>query len=121
MRVILCLFLCSFFLGCADGFRMTHIATSRLTQSKIKIQSAGSQSHEGLKVQMKGKTVFVAGVADSTGYGWAIAKSCAEAGARVLLGTWPPMMPLFEPALNAGKFDEDLTLPDGSKMEIAKV
>lgn len=33
---------------------------------------------DGLKIDMRGKTVFVAGVADSTGYGWAIAKACAE-------------------------------------------
>lgn len=35
---------------------------------------------DGLKIDMRGKTVFVGGVADSTGYGWAIAKACAEAG-----------------------------------------
>ena len=32
----------------------------------------------------------------STGYGWAIAKACAEAGAKILLGTWPPVMPIFQ-------------------------
>ena len=39
---------------------------------------------DGLKIDMRGKTVFVGGVADSTGYGWAIAKACAEAGAKVI-------------------------------------
>ncbi len=56
-----------------------------------------SMQGDGLKIDMRGKTVFVAGVADSTGYGWAIAKACAEAGATILLGTWcvffsPPVL-----------------------------
>lgn len=36
-----------------------------------------------LPIDMTGKIVFVGGVADSSGYGWAIAKACAEAGAKV--------------------------------------
>lgn len=76
---------------------------------------------DGLKIDMKGKTVFVAGVADSTGYGWAIAKACAEAGAKIILGTWPPVMPMFQMGLNSGQFAEDMKLSDGSTMEIAKV
>jgi hypothetical protein len=51
---------------------------------------------QGLNVDMRGKIVFIGGVADSTGYGWAIAKACAEAGAKILLGTWPPVMPIFQ-------------------------
>ena len=31
---------------------------------------------------LTGKVAFVAGVADSTGYGWAICKALAEAGVR---------------------------------------
>jgi len=30
-------------------------------------------------------------VADDNGYGWAIAKSLAEAGAEILVGTWVPV------------------------------
>lgn len=76
---------------------------------------------DGLKIDLRGKTIFVAGVADSTGYGWAIAKACAEAGARILLGTWPPVMPLFTMNLERGQFDQDMALSNGSKMSIAKV
>lgn len=76
---------------------------------------------DGLKIDLRGKTIFVAGVADSTGYGWAIAKACAEAGARILLGTWPPVMPLFTMNLERGQYDQDMVLSDGSKMTIAKV
>jgi enoyl-[acyl-carrier-protein] reductase (NADH) len=38
-----------------------------------------------------GKRAFIAGVADDNGYGWAIAKSLAAAGAEILLGTWVPV------------------------------
>jgi len=64
---------------------------------------------------------FVAGVADSTGYGWAICKALAEAGATVTVGTWPPVLGIFEKSLRTGKFDEDMVLSDGRMMEIAKV
>ena len=49
-----------------------------MTKSRLSMQG------DGLKIDMKGKIVFVGGVADATGYGWAIAKACAEAGAKVL-------------------------------------
>lgn len=70
---------------------------------------------------MKGKTVFIGGVADSTGYGWAIAKACAEAGAQIILGTWPPVLPMFQMGIDRGQFAEDSKLSDGSIMKIAKV
>merc|ERR1719217_870574 len=72
-------------------------------------------------MDLKGKTAFVAGVADSSGYGWAICKALAEAGATVTVGTWPPVLGIFEKSLRTGKFDEDMMLSDGTKMEIQKV
>jgi enoyl-[acyl-carrier protein] reductase I len=77
--------------------------------------------YSGLSIDMRGKTVFVGGVADSTGYGWAIALACADAGAKILLGTWPPVLPKFQVALDKGQFKEDQKLSDGRKMEFAKV
>lgn len=38
-----------------------------------------------------GKRAFIAGVADDQGYGWAIAKALAAAGAEILVGTWVPV------------------------------
>jgi enoyl-[acyl-carrier protein] reductase I len=76
---------------------------------------------DGLKIDMRGKTVFIAGVADSTGYGWAIAKACAEAGAKIILGTWPPVLPVFQMGFDRGQFDEDQKLSNGEKFQIAKV
>jgi enoyl-[acyl-carrier protein] reductase I len=69
----------------------------------------------------QGKKVFIGGVADSTGYGWAIAKACAEAGADIILGTWPPVLPMFTMGLDRGQFEEDIKLNDGSAMKISKV
>ncbi|KAK4482397.1 hypothetical protein RD792_009552 [Penstemon davidsonii] len=75
----------------------------------------------GLPINLKGKRAFIAGVADDHGYGWAIAKSLAAAGAEILVGTWVPALNIFETSLRRGKFDESRVLPDGSLMEIAKV
>jgi hypothetical protein len=40
---------------------------------------------------ISGKKAFIAGVADDNGYGWAIAKALAAAGAEILVGTWVPV------------------------------
>merc|ERR1712070_376618 len=91
----------------------------RMSQSRVAAASVGPQM--GLSVDLKGKTAFVAGVADSSGYGWAICKALAEAGATVTVGTWPPVLGIFEKSLRSGKFDEDSILSDGSVMKIDKV
>jgi enoyl-[acyl-carrier protein] reductase I len=72
-------------------------------------------------VDLKGKVAFIAGVADSTGYGWAIAKALADAGATIIVGTWPPVLKIFQAGLKKGSFDEDSILSDGSKMVVEKV
>lgn len=74
-----------------------------------------------LKIDLKGKKAFIAGIGDDQGYGWAIAKSLAEAGATILVGTWTPLMKIFTTSLANGKFDESRVLSDGSLMEIAKI
>lgn len=74
-----------------------------------------------LGINLKGKKAFIAGIADDQGYGWAIAKALAEAGATILIGTWTPMMRIFTTALESGKFDESRALSDGSLMQIAKI
>lgn len=72
-------------------------------------------------IDMKGKVAFIAGVADSTGYGWAIAKALANAGATIIIRTWPPVLKIFQMGLNKGSFDDDSVLANGSKMVIEKV
>ncbi|KAM1184789.1 hypothetical protein PS2_013864 [Malus domestica] len=75
----------------------------------------------GLPIDLRGKRAFIAGVADDHGYGWAISKALAAAGAEILVGTWVPALNIFESSLRRGKFDETRKLPDGSLMEITKV
>ena len=72
-----------------------------------------------LGIDLSGKRAFVAGVADDRGYGWAIVKALARAGARVSVGTWPPTLGIFTKSLERGKLD--LSLPGGGKLAIEKV
>lgn len=72
-------------------------------------------------INLKGKRAFIAGIGDDQGYGFAIAKALAEAGAEVLIGTWTPILNIFTTSWKNGKFDESRKLSDGSLMEYAKV
>mmetsp|Transcript_36242 Transcript_36242/g.43728 ORF Transcript_36242/g.43728 Transcript_36242/m.43728 type:complete len:389 (-) Transcript_36242:380-1546(-) len=72
-------------------------------------------------VDLRGKRAFIAGVADDQGFGWAIAKSLAEAGCEIVLGTWVPALKIFETSYKRGKFDKSRELADGSLMEFKKV
>jgi enoyl-[acyl-carrier protein] reductase I len=74
-----------------------------------------------LSVELKGCRALVAGVADEVGFGFAIAKTLAEAGARVCLGCWPPAMGIFETLLRRGKLDPALQLRDGRKLEFERL
>lgn len=74
-----------------------------------------------LKINLKGKKAFIAGVADDQGFGWAIAKTLAECGAEIIIGTWTPVMRIFATSLATGKFDASRQLSDGSLMEFAKI
>ena len=74
-----------------------------------------------LQIDLKGKRAFIAGIGDDQGFGWAIAKSLAEAGAEILVGTWTPIIKIFTTALEAGKFDESRKLSDGSLLQFKKI
>ncbi len=74
-----------------------------------------------LTIDLSGKRAFVAGVADDAGFGFAIAKALAEAGASVCLGTWPPALGIFQTLLRRGKLDESLRLADGRKLEFERI
>jgi enoyl-[acyl-carrier protein] reductase I len=74
-----------------------------------------------LSIDLTGKHALVAGVADDGGFGFAIAKALAEAGARVSVGTWPPALNVFKKLLEMGKLDASLVLRNGSKMSFAKI
>ncbi len=74
-----------------------------------------------LKIDLTGKRALVAGVADDAGYGFAIAKSLAEAGAKVSVGTWPPALNIFTNLLERGKMDESRKLSGGQLLQFEKV
>lgn len=95
----------------------------RASSSNVMPARSASESKTELSMSMdlKGKVAFIAGVADSTGYGWAIAKALADQGATIIVGTWPPVLKIFERGLSKGQFEEDSILSDGSKMTIEKV
>jgi enoyl-[acyl-carrier protein] reductase I len=74
-----------------------------------------------LNIDLKGKRALVAGVADDGGFGFAIAKAMAEAGASVCVGTWPPALNIFENLLRRGKMDESRKLSDGKLLEFERI
>ena len=74
-----------------------------------------------LGINLKGKKVFVAGIGDDQGFGWAIAKALAEAGAEILVGTWTPLLKIFTSSLAAGKFDSSRKLSNGEMLQFAKI
>ncbi len=70
---------------------------------------------------LKGKRVLVAGVADDAGFGFAIAKAFAEAGASVSVATWPPALNIFKGLLQRGKIDAARELSDGRLLEFERI
>ena len=74
-----------------------------------------------LPIDLSGKRAFVAGVADDGGFGFAIAKSLAEAGASVCVGTWPPAMGIFETLLERGKMSGSLALSRGGTLTFERI
>jgi len=74
-----------------------------------------------LPIDLSGKRALVAGVADDGGYGFAIAKAFALAGATVVVATWPPALNIFLNLLERGKMDESRRMPDGSLFTFEKI
>jgi len=74
-----------------------------------------------LPIDLSGKRALVAGVADDGGFGFAIAKAMAEAGASICVGTWPPALNIFENLLRRGKMDESRRLGGGKMLEFERI
>ena len=72
-----------------------------------------------LPIDLSGKRAFIAGVADDRGYGWAIVRALAAAGASICVGTWPPALRIFTRSLKRGKLD--MSLPGGGEIEFEKI
>src|SRR2546425_7870363 len=74
-----------------------------------------------LAIDLTGKRALVAGVADDAGFGFAISKALAEAGAAVCVGTWPPALNIFETLIRRGKSDEARKLARGGMLEFERI
>lgn len=74
-----------------------------------------------LPLDLRGKRALVAGVADDQGFGFAIAKALAEAGADVSVATWPPALNIFLNLIERGKIDDARRLPDGSLLSFERI
>jgi enoyl-[acyl-carrier protein] reductase I len=74
-----------------------------------------------LAIDLTGKRALVAGVSDDGGFGFAIAKSMAEAGATICVASWPPALGIFTKLLERGKMDESMRLSDGRKLEFERI
>jgi enoyl-[acyl-carrier protein] reductase I len=74
-----------------------------------------------LNIDLTGKRALVAGVADDAGFGFAIAHALAEAGASVVVGTWPPALNIFMNLLERGKMDESRKLSNGQLLQFEKI
>jgi len=74
-----------------------------------------------LSIDLSGRRALVAGVADDGGYGFAIARALAEAGAAVSVATWPPALTIFRNLLERGKMDAGRRLSDGSLLTFERI
>jgi enoyl-[acyl-carrier protein] reductase I len=74
-----------------------------------------------LTIDLTGKRALVAGVSDDGGFGFAIAKALAEAGATICVGSWPPALGIFTKLLERGKMDASMQLSGGRKLAFERI
>ncbi|HNV74651.1 MAG TPA: enoyl-[acyl-carrier-protein] reductase [Gemmatimonadaceae bacterium] len=74
-----------------------------------------------LSIDLTGKRALVAGVADDNGFGFAIAKALAEAGAKVCVATWPPALNIFRNLIDRGKMDDSRRLSNGELLQFERI
>lgn len=74
-----------------------------------------------MNIDLKNKKAFVAGIGDDKGFGWAIAKALADAGAEIIVGTWAPIWKIFSTGFANGKFDGARLLKNGQLLTFAKI
>lgn len=74
-----------------------------------------------LSIDLTGKRALVAGVADDNGFGFAIAKALAEAGASVCVATWPPALNIFLNLIERGKIDDSRRMSNGELLQFERI
>lgn len=73
-----------------------------------------------LPIDLSGRRALVVGVANASGFGFAIAKALCEAGANVCIAVWPPALRVLQKQIALGKLDPARQLRDGSLMSFEK-
>lgn len=106
---------------CQNSFLFGKAQKSRLGLLPGGLSATKKQTSTMTTIDLRGKRALIAGVADTTGFGFAIAKSLAECGAEVVVASWPPAMGIFETMLRRGKMDAARQLSDGSLLEFSKI
>jgi len=96
-------------------------AVDQATDAMVNTAASAARLPAMLEINLEGKRAFVAGVADDAGFGFAIAKALAEAGASVCVGTWPPALNIFMNLMERGKMDGSRQLSSGTKLEFEKI
>lgn len=74
-----------------------------------------------LAIDLSGKRALVAGVSDDGGFGFAIAKALAVAGASICVGSWPPALGIFTKLIERGKMAESSRLSNGKTLEFERI
>jgi enoyl-[acyl-carrier protein] reductase I len=74
-----------------------------------------------LAIDLTGKHALVAGVGDERGFGFAIAKALADAGAIVSVAVWPPLLKMFKMMMSRAPVGPALLRRDGTKLELAAI
>ncbi|MES2274065.1 MAG: enoyl-[acyl-carrier-protein] reductase [Chlamydiota bacterium] len=72
-------------------------------------------------IDLRGKKAVIVGIGDDQGFGWAIAKALAEAGAEIIICTWAPIVKIFKTSWEMGKFDASRKLSTGKMLEYSKL
>src|SRR5688572_21844743 len=85
------------------------------------LEDCADHARQMIGLDLKGRRALVAGVSDDVGFGFAIARTLAEAGASVCIGCWPPALGIFETLLRRGKIDESLKLSTGVPFAFEKI
>jgi enoyl-[acyl-carrier protein] reductase I len=106
-----------------SGWKWNRILLSSLNARLLPlvIQYPNRDITQMLTIDLSGKRALVAGVADDAGFGFAIAKALAEAGASVSVGTWPPALNIFMNLLERGKMDDSRMLSSRQLLQFEKI
>ncbi|SBS85418.1 enoyl-acyl carrier reductase, putative [Plasmodium ovale] len=114
-----------------DTSKRVHTRKSKVANAlRMSSQNAPQMSEESAKdVQNHGgkdgraDICFIAGIGDTHGYGWGIAKELSKRNVKLIFGIWPPVYNIFMKNYEGGKFDKDMLIneKENKKMDILDI